>query len=653
MVIVNAHIITMNPSLPVAYALAIRDGLIQAVGEEEDIIALMSEDCPVLWIDAGGYTILPGFNDAHCHWLSWREHICDTPEEQFTTYPPLEDIMDTLSLNGWTSISELNFGRPDIIPEHLQNAMALESNGDLNVRINGYWGTYDNTDLIGVLQNYGYEPGHVFSDRIRAPGVKMYVDDPFGTMDIMTQATCIQLVGEAHQAGYQVAAHCVNQSAVGKILTAYESALGTSNNSAYRHRIEHAVKVSDTQFQRMENKGIVASVQLMGPPDWPEQNTFQTYISNNNTDFILRWKDFVESNIPTVGSTDAPFNNTVCAYSPFRVIYQAITRIGYLDRLHAQWELDQRIAIEEGLKLLTINGAWVTKEENVKGSLETGKYADLTLVSADPLSVSDPQELLEIRSLMTMVGGTMEYCNGSFPMLCQPATAFRVDSTIVTVSGYLDDQRPGQAFDMNNETIWNAGDLPPQFIQIDLLKNTRLDRIELVVAQFPSGFTLHRLSGAQHGSSQNMEELHTFGGVTEDDQLLSFNFNPLNRTFRYLRISTLQSPSWVAWKEIRLYKEGASSTHEEAKNIAHVNVFPNPSEYGITVELELRTAQEDLDIRLVSTDGRLVANMHSGFLSQGKHLFSIEQEILDRAGDGNLLLIVKGEEYFGVVKVAR
>jgi hypothetical protein len=148
-------------------------------------------------------------------------------------------------------------------------------------------------------------------------------------------------------------------------------------------------------------------------------------------------------------------------------MYQAVTRMGYLDRMHASWELDQRIAIEDALKLLTIDGAWATKEELVKGSLQVGKYADLTLVSADPLAVNDPEELLDIHSLLTMVGGEIEYCSDETPLLCQPAIAFVVDTMIVTVSNYVQDQKPGKAFDNSTETNWGAGDGPPQYIQVD------------------------------------------------------------------------------------------------------------------------------------------------------------------------------------------
>lgn len=654
LVIANANIITMNPIQPEAHAMAIRDGEVMAIGETEEIIALMPPGCAVSWIDAGGLTLLPGFNDAHCHWLSWPEHLCDAPGQQQTTYPPLTEIMDTLSRHGWTSVSELNFGRPDLIPDHLQHAMELEAAGDLNVRINGYWGTYDNTDLIDVLQDFGYEPGHSFSDRIRAPGVKIYVDDPFGTMDIMDQTTCTSLVEYAHDAGYQVAAHAVNQSAVEKILNAYESALGGLNNYTMRHRIEHAVKVSDAQFSRMEDKGIVASFQLMGPPDWPEQNTFQTYISQNNTPFILRWKDFILSTIPVAGSTDAPFNNTVCDYSPFRAIYQAVTRQGYLDRTHAPWELNQRISIGNALELLTLDGAWITKEEDVKGNLMPGKYADLTIVSADPFSVVVPEELLEIKSLLTMVGGQIEYCNPEFPGFCQPSYAFVLDTMLVVVSNYAEDGKPEQAFDQNTETIWNAGDFPPQEIRVDFLKNTPFKKIEMVISQFPSGFTRHLLLGVKDEASGQPLVLQEFSGNTSDMQTLSYTFPFSQNNFRILSLRTLESPSWVAWREIRIYKEGSTAVGDTLTATGYdLHVFPNPASSNFDVEVTLPENTPWLTLEFFSVTGKGSYTISSGYLPAGKHTFHLGPEMINGFIEGSILLYLKTEKFTAVQKIAR
>jgi imidazolonepropionase-like amidohydrolase len=654
LVITNAHIITLNPLQPEANTIAIRDGLIQAIGDLEEIINLMPQGCPVSWIDANTRTILPGFNDAHCHWLSWPEHLCDAPGLEQTTYPPLDEIMDTLSLHGWTSISELNFGRPDFIPEHLQHAMELEASGNLNVRLNGYWGTYDNVDLIDALETYGYEPGHMFSDRIRAPGVKMYIDDPFGTTDIMDQSTCNALVAQAHDAGYQVAAHAVNESAVEKILTAYESALGALNNYNRLHRIEHVVKVNDDQFNRMENKGIVASFQLMGPPDWPEQNTFQTYISQSNTSHVLRWKDFTQSSIPIVGSTDAPFNNTVCDYSPFRAIYQAVTRMGYLDRNHAPWELTQQISIEDALKLLTIDGAWVTGEEGVKGNLMVGKYADLTIVSDDPLAVAQPEDLLDIRSLMTMVGGEIEYCLNNDPVFCEPPFAFVVDTMLIIVSHFTEDGKPYQVIDQDEETIWNAGDFPPQFIRFDLLQNTSLEKVEMVVSQFPAGFTRHQLLGQGDDEGSNIELLHEFAGTTVDQQELAYSFLPGHKDFRYLTLSTLQSPSWVAWREIRIFKDGATSLNSGSEKMGyHVRPYPNPVKDELFIEITLPEAVSEISITLIPMDGKETFKMFVGPLSSGTHTVNIDPIQLQHAGNGNLIMVVNAQKFSAVLKILR
>ncbi len=564
-----------------------------AAGSNEEILQLAVPGCGTKIVDLNGLTMLPGFNDSHSHWLSWRQHICSVTND--TTYPSLEEIMNMLSSYGWTSIAELNFGRPDYAPEHLINALDLDKRGELSVRLNGYWGTLDDNSLINVLADSMRTPDKIYSDRIYARGVKMYVDDPFGTADILSQEETNQLVQLAHDNGWQIAAHAVNESAVEKILNAYEAVLGTQSNDNYRYRIEHAVKVSGDQLNRMKQKGIIASFQLMGPPDWPDQYTFQTYLSNTNPEWCLRWQDFADAEkegLHITGSTDAPFNDSPCDYSPFRVIYQAVTRNGYIDRVHADWELAQRLTIEDCLRLLTIDGAYATFEENKKGSITPGKWADLVIVSKNPLEISAYEELLDIKILVTMVGGKIEYCDDTLADLCTQREIFIIDSAIVTASKFISDQRPDLAFDNNVNTAWGSGDYAPQWIQIKLNKEIKISRIDLVIDQWPSGETVHQIWAKGDGPADEFELIHEFNQNTEIDQVLSYTAPDVLPYYQYLRILTTQSPSWISWKEIRIFDSNTTAVNLNNSNISGyyslMQNYPNPFNPGTVIKYSIQ-----------------------------------------------------------------
>jgi predicted amidohydrolase YtcJ len=95
--------------------------------------------------------------------------------------------------------------------------------------------------------------------------------------------------------------------------------------------------------------------------------------------------------------------------SMFYPIWQAVTRFNHYTR--AAVAPGQKLTREQALRAATINGAWLTFEEGVKGSLEPGKLADVAVLSADPLSVPE-DALKDIRADVTMVGGRVVYEEG-------------------------------------------------------------------------------------------------------------------------------------------------------------------------------------------------------------------------------------------------
>jgi hypothetical protein len=120
-----------------------------------------------------------------------------------------------------------------------------------------------------------------------------------------------------------------------------------------------------------------------------------------------------------------------------------------------------------------------------------------------------------------------------------------------TATSSLPGQGPSRAIDNSWQTIWNAGAGPPQHIDVTLTKPFAVDQIQLRVAQDPAGPTEHRI--LVRGATGGFRLVRTFTQDTEgDDWLVFFPRVPLQNV-RTVRVSTVSSPSWVAWAEIVIY----------------------------------------------------------------------------------------------------
>ncbi|HJX92562.1 MAG TPA: discoidin domain-containing protein [Pyrinomonadaceae bacterium] len=109
---------------------------------------------------------------------------------------------------------------------------------------------------------------------------------------------------------------------------------------------------------------------------------------------------------------------------------------------------------------------------------------------------------------------------------------------------------PKLAFDGDPKTVWSSGNGVPGWIQIDLGQPTTISKIRLNVSQFPPGPTTHQISAGP--TPDSLAPLGTLDGNTTDGQVLELNKSASN--VRYLKIETVKSPSWVAWREIEVFK---------------------------------------------------------------------------------------------------
>ncbi|MFX1548676.1 MAG: amidohydrolase [Promethearchaeota archaeon] len=397
----DGDFLTMEPNSSNVEAVAVQGDSIAAVGKRNAIFPLADTD--TVFIDLEGKSLLPGFIDSHSHWLGDRllVNISDPNE-----------IIEILVQNGWTSISEL-FVDGGWHQGRLDELRLLDQQGNLTVRVNAYLPLNYGFDRFGTWYK-DYQPGYEFSPNLRIGGVKLFMDRWYTQwMPFFDQSELETLMQEAHDLGYQIAIHSVMDNATDVVLNALETVLAEESNEKYRHRIEHLVLLRDDQILRMKEMKILASIQISWVnSDWTTSESYP-YLENY-THLAGRWRDIVETGVPTIGSTDFPYNHWDMK-SPLQQIALAVTRVGGQGLQPPEWMANQTLSVEQALRLLTIEAAYGTFQEDVKGSIKEGKLADLVILSDNPLTVAE-SELQDIEVLMTMIGGVIEYSSPDSPL---------------------------------------------------------------------------------------------------------------------------------------------------------------------------------------------------------------------------------------------
>jgi len=390
LIIHNGAILTMEQSPAQVEAIAIDGELIAAVGTETEILALAGSNTNI--IDLDGRTLLPGFIDSHGHHIGDREYV-----NQSTAGEVIESVLSC----GWTSISELFVNQ-----DRLDELINLDQQDNLRLRVNAYLPLSWQLDRFGNWYQ-AYQPGQEYSSKLRIGGVKIFMDGWYTNWNhYFNQSELNSLVFQAHDDGFQIAIHSVTDNATDIVLNALEVALDGESNDLYRHRIEHLVLLRDIQIQRMANLGIIASFQLPWfNSDWTTTESFP--ILETYSDFVGRWRDVLDARVPSLGSTDFPWSLGEVR-AAMKAVSMAVTRVGDLGITPPDWMLNQTISVEQALRLITIDAAYGTFQEDIKGSIKVGKFADLVILSDNPLTVSE-DDLADIEVQMTMIGGVAEY----------------------------------------------------------------------------------------------------------------------------------------------------------------------------------------------------------------------------------------------------
>jgi len=521
-ILVNGHVVTVDPRFSIAEAVAIAGGTISAVGANADIRKLAGPRTAT--IDLRGQTVIPGLADDHLHdagggsgvdlsrtrsipdvlaaisarvnaskpgdiivtnsdWheAQLKEHRLPYRTDLDTVSPnnPVvvvrgghEYILNSAALAKWNitkatpqqpggritrdANGELNGELIDrakalvrlppappltieaLVEQHRKlNAAGLTSirypgasaeqyrllqetkrRGMLTIRVNQLMRYNADT---GEKMRAAIEAEHIGADEgdewLRIGGMKLGVDggfeggwmrepyaEPWGEggtfrgVNTMRQAAYTEVVKELNRLGWRVATHAVGDAAIDEVLAAYEAANDEKSINGRRWTIEHGFIPQADQFPRMKKLGLVISAQdhlyLAGP-------SLVNYWGPKRAALTTPMRTYLDQGFVVAGGTDS----AVVPYPPLWVFYHFVSRDTISGGVMGA---DQKISRKEALQVETINNAYLTFEERIKGSIEPGKLADLVVLPEDILTCPE-KHIEQMRVSMTIVGGTVVY----------------------------------------------------------------------------------------------------------------------------------------------------------------------------------------------------------------------------------------------------
>jgi len=211
---------------------------------------------------------------------------------------------------------------------------------------------------------------------------------------VMTEDELYTHARKAHLAGWQIGTHANGDVGIDTTLRVYERLQREAPRRDPRFRLEHCTVVND---------GLIARIKALGAIPTP----FSTYVYYHgekmryygaerlNHMFALR--SFLDAGIRPTQASDYPPG----PFEPMMALQSEVTRT---DMKGNVWGPKQRITVEEAIRVGTLHGAYASYEENIKGSIEAGKLADLVVLGRDPLR-EDPSKLIAIPVEKTMAGG--------------------------------------------------------------------------------------------------------------------------------------------------------------------------------------------------------------------------------------------------------
>ncbi len=261
---------------------------------------------------------------------------------------------------------------------------------------------------------------HSGDEYIRRGGLKGYADGSLGAktawffepyendttyglpMDIILNGELSDWAFDADKNRLQICIHAIGNKANNQILNLFEAIEKDNSKWDRRFRIEHAQHLIPGDVNRFSEIGVIASVQPYHAID--DGVWVRNRIGKEREMLTHMYKSYLDNNVVLAFGTDWP----VAPINPLYGLYAAVTRRTVDGKNPDGWIPEQKITIEEAIKAYTLDAAYASFEENIKGSIEVGKLADMVVLSDDILTI-DPIKIWDVKVEMTIFDGKVVY----------------------------------------------------------------------------------------------------------------------------------------------------------------------------------------------------------------------------------------------------
>ncbi|MFN7946450.1 MAG: amidohydrolase [Blastocatellia bacterium] len=345
-------------------------------------------------------------------------HIPRETREQIEQALILADKRST-SL-GWTQVHDAG-----VSFDQIEMVKKLYSEGKLKIRL------YEAIRGPGADAQKLLREGAItglFDNRLTVRTIKVSIDGALGskgaallepyadhdTAGFLTQKEedVVPLLKEALKKGIQVEVHAIGDLANRTILDWYERAFNEvppiqrQDRSDPRWRVEHAQIVSPDDIPRFAKMKIIPSMQPSHAIG--DLHFAPSRLGLKRLEGAYAWQTFIKQGNIIAGGSDAPVERG----EPMIEFYAAVARKDLKGFSGEGWHPEQKVTREQALKMFTIWAAYAAFEEKMRGSVEPGKLADLTVLSNDIMKIAEP-EILKTKCVMTIINGEIVFEDGT------------------------------------------------------------------------------------------------------------------------------------------------------------------------------------------------------------------------------------------------